>query len=111
MTIKCREIIGYILQILGIDVRKEIFIQSLFFVKFSTKIYHCNVSNEGDVNIPSLNNWNPNISMSQVLSDIFSLFYVQNRDEKFNPEILNEFLDRNKFEAKAKEYVKKYALI
>ena len=80
-------------------------------VKFSTKIYHCNVSDEGDVNIPSLNNWNPNISMSQVLSDIFSLFYVQNRDDKFNPKISNELLDRNKFDAKAKEYVKKYALI
>ena len=79
-------------------------------VKFVTKIYHCNVSDEGDVKIPSLQKWNDNISMSQVLSDIFSLFYVQNPDKEFNSEISNEYLnDRPSFESKARKYTQKYA--
>ena len=79
-------------------------------VKFVTKIYHCNVSDEGDVRIPSLQKWNDNISMSQVLSDIFSLFYVQNPDKEFNSEISNEYINkRYLFESKAKEYILKYA--
>ena len=80
-------------------------------VKFKTKIYHCNVSDEGDLNIPSLNKWNPNITMSQVLSDIFSLFYLQIPDKDFNPDKSKEILDRNKFEDIAREHVKKFALI
>ena len=79
-------------------------------VKFITKIYHCNVSDEGEVRIPSLQKWNENISISQVLSDIFSLFYVQNPDEKFNSEISNEYNNKKDlFISTAKEYTKKYA--
>ena len=39
VTVKRRKIIGYILQILSIDVRKEIFIQSILFVKCPTEIF------------------------------------------------------------------------
>ena len=79
-------------------------------VKFVTKIYHCNVSDEGDVRIPSLQKWNDNISMSQVLSDIFSLFYVQNPDKEFNSEISDIYVNnRQLFESKAKKFTKDYA--
>ena len=76
-------------------------------VKFVTKIYHCNVSDEGDINIPSLQNWNENISMNQVLSDIFSLLYEQNTNNAFDIEIANEYNNnRNQFEKKAQKLEK-----
>ena len=79
-------------------------------VKFVTKIYHCNVSDEGDVRIPSLQKWNENISMSQVLSDIFSLFYVQNPDKEFNSKISDIYVNnRQLFESKAKKFTKDFA--
>ena len=79
-------------------------------VKFETKIYHCNVSGEGDINIPCLNNWNNDISMSVVLSDIFSLFYNQTPDKNFNKKISEEYLnDINSFKNKAKLYVDKFS--
>ena len=60
-------------------------------VRFFTKIYHCNVSEEGQIKIPSLENWNENISMNQVLSDIFCLFYEQNTDNAFDKNMANEY--------------------
>ena len=79
-------------------------------IKFETKIYHCNVSEEGDINIPCINYWNENISMSQVLSDIFSLFYIQTADLKFNKEKSEEYKkNKNTFKENVKKYVNKYA--
>ena len=76
-------------------------------VKFITKIYHCNVSDEGDINIPSLQNWNEDISMNQVLSDIFSLFYKQNVEKAFDKTIAFEYEhNRPQFEKKAQKLEK-----
>ena len=64
-------------------------------VRFFTKIYHCNVSEEGQIKIPSLENWNENISMNQVLSDIFCLFYEQNINNAFDKDMVNEYRNNN----------------
>ena len=78
-------------------------------VKFTTKIYHCNISDEGDIDIPSLVNWKETNTMNLVLSDIFSLFYEQYPKDKNNP-IYHEYVfDRNSFDKKVREYVEKYA--
>ena len=74
---------------ISIEFNKD-FPKSKPLVKFITKIIHCNVSNEGDIDIPSLNHWKENNSMSMVLSDLFALFYEQ------NPERPNENLDNYK---------------
>ena len=79
-------------------------------VKFETKIYHCNVSEEGDINIPCLKNWKEDISMSEVLYDIFSLFYNQSPDLNFNKEASEEYLKNiNSFISNAKSFTHKYA--
>ena len=73
-------------------------------IKFITKIYHCNVSDEGDIDIPSINKWNNTITMNEVLSDIFSLFYEQNPDHNFNQEVSYEYIhNRNEFLKKLKK--------
>ena len=79
-------------------------------VKFVTKIYHCNVSNEGDIDIPSLNQWKEKNSMSMVLSDIFALFYEQNPNNPDLNKIHNDYINkREDFENKVKENVRKFA--
>ena len=79
-------------------------------VKFETKIYHCNVSEEGDINIPCLKNWNENISISEVLSDIFSLFYIQTPDFDFNKEASEVYESNiNSFIKKAKLFTQNFA--
>ena len=79
-------------------------------VKLSTKIVHCNVSDEGDIDIPSLNHWKENYSMSMVLSDIFALFYEQNPANPDVNQIHNDYINHNDdFRNKVKESVNKFA--
>ena len=79
-------------------------------VKFKTKIIHCNVSDEGDIDIPSLNHWKENYSMSMVLSDVFSLFYEQKADKPNINKIHNDYMyNINDFKNQVKESVNKYA--
>ena len=85
------------------------FPESKPIVKFITKMYHCNVSDDGDVDIPSLKKWNKNITMNEVLSDIFSLFYEQNPQNNYNKELSREYINsRNIFEEKVKKMVSHY---
>ena len=88
----------------------ELYPEQKPIVKFNTKIYHCKVSDEGHIDIPSLKNWNRDKSMRHVLSDIFSLFYEQfpSKNPVSNLEIEFE-TDKNKFKQTAKEWVLKYA--
>ena len=87
----------------------ENFPESKHYITFTTKIYHCNVSDDGDVDIPSLKKWNRNITMNEVLSDIFSLFYEQNPQNNFNRELSNEYIyNRNIFEEKVKKRILGY---
>ena len=82
----------------------EYYPQQRPIVKFITKICHWYVSDEGDINIPSLKNWNANNSMRQVLSEIFALFY----EPDINSKIENEN-ERNNYKQKVKEWVLKFA--
>ena len=84
----------------------EDFPESKPIVKFITKMYHCNVSDDGDVDIPSLKKWNKNITMNEILSDIFSLFYEQNPQNNYNPKLSKEYIyNRNIFEEKVRKLV------
>ena len=80
------------------------------FVQFKTRMLHCNVSEEGDIDIPSLNHWKENYSMSMVLSDVFALFYEQNPENPNENEIHNDYIHHNNdFINEVKESVNKYA--
>ena len=80
------------------------------FVQFKTRILHCNISNEGDIDIPSLNHWKENYSMSMVLSDVFALFYEQNPENPNENKIHNDYIHHNNdFINEVKESVNKFA--
>ena len=91
--------------------------------RFVNKIYHLNVDFEnkltkGHICLSSLNEWattgkvkaKPCYGVKQALFDIFCLFYNQGVDSPYDDEIAAEYRDRRKeFDAKAKEWTKKYA--
>ena len=89
-------------------------------VVFETPIYHLNInpvkSNYegaeplGHVSISTLNWWNENTRMKQVLCDIFALFYMPNPDSPYGLDRADEFIyNRVLHEEKIRYFTKKYA--
>ena len=89
-------------------------------VFFVTPIYHVNVnpiaSNEeggeslGHVCISTLNWWKPEYKMREVLTNIYSLFYMHNPNSAYGLGRAKEFIDeREVYEEKCKYFTKKYA--
>ena len=89
-------------------------------VCFSTPIYHVNVNpvksyNQGaeplgHVCISTLNWWKPEYKMSEVLTNIFGLFYMANPDSPYGLDRANELrFNKTLHEEKIKFFTKKYA--
>ena len=89
-------------------------------VSFLTPIYHINVnpntprngSNEslGHVCISTLNWWNDQRNIREVLTDIFALFYLSNPESPYGMDRAEEFRkNRNLYDAKCKFFTQKYA--
>ena len=92
--------------------------------RFTKKIYHLNVDfknkdTEGHICLSSLNEWATTGKVSskscygvkQALFDIFCLFYNQGVDSPYDDAIADEYKNRRaEFDAKAKEWTKKYAM-
>ena len=87
---------------------------------FKTPIYHLNVNPYksdvegsdclGHVNINTINNWNPEKRVKDILNDIFVLLCKPNPDSPYGLERGDEFkMDRPVYEYKAKCFTKKYA--
>ena len=91
-------------------------------VFFVTPIYHLNVNptvprNPGDeslghVCISTLNWWNPQYKMREVLLNIYSLFYSQNVGSPYGIERAKEYQENEDvFFEKVKFFIKKYATL
>ena len=79
-------------------------------VKFTNKMYHLNVSDNGHVCINTLNSWKEGTTMTEVLSLIFALFYKQNPDDAYKTDRANLFKNnRQEFDKNAREWTQKYA--
>jgi len=87
---------------------------------FITPIYHLNVrykksvspNNEhlGHVNLSFLNSWNPSNTPKEMLTKLYTIFYLQNPESPYGLDRYDEYrYNRALFEEKARYFTKKYA--
>ena len=86
-------------------------------VLFITPIYHVNVNHIpqekcklGHICLNTINFWNPEYRMREVLTNIFALFYLGNPESPFGIERQKEMLQTpDLFEKKIRYFTRKYA--
>ena len=89
-------------------------------VIFKTPIYHLNVKHTlpqyfgdeplGHVSISSLNWWNPNTTVKQLVNNLFALFYLVNPEEGYGEDRVNLYRnDPESYRNKCRRFTRKYA--
>jgi len=80
------------------------------WVRFQTKIYHCNVTAKGGIKLKILDNWNPAQTIAKVLLSICSLLKNPNPEVPVWPEIASLYKkNRVQHDKIAEEWTRKYA--
>lgn len=80
-------------------------------VRFCTRIYHCNIANNGEICLDTLKDqWSPALSVSKTLLSICSLLSDANPDDPLVPAIAKEFVNNRALHDKtAREWAQRYA--
>ena len=80
-------------------------------IYFLTHIYHMNVSwSSGKVAVNFIHDWNPNRSVREILTKLYSVFYLVNPKSPYQCYMADEYIkDKNLYFFNAKKYTDQYA--
>ena len=83
-------------------------------IKFITKIYHCNISDNGSICLNLIKkwnpkNWNPKTTMDEIFKSIYHMLAVQNPEDPYYDRGTIYKNHREQFDKNAREYRDKYA--
>lgn len=81
-------------------------------IKFDTKIFHPNISPDGQICLNILkNNWCASWTLQKIILAVMALLSKPNPDDPLVPEIAQLYIsDRKEYESMAENYTKEYAI-
>lgn len=83
-------------------------------IKFITKIYHCNISDNGSICLNLIKHWNPEKwnpekTMDEILKSIYQMLAIQNPEDSYYERGKEYKENRKVFDMKAREYRDSFA--